>query len=246
MPSRPLIYKYPLDLTGVNLNNLVTAEPHTLPAGTNRAIVPNYGAFYSETVIIREVSSGIVLTPVQHYKATQLYQEATESSGKEVCAVIVITDESITSDIEVTYQAVGGEFSYSVKALRDMLDTLDLDERTVVWGDVLGTPSVFPAAPHLHDAGDLYGFEYLVEALESIRSAIIANNEVPVEQLIYQLELRAIAVHVDESAAHFLTKEQVGLGDVENINPLVTNDGATMATTMLSDIENQGTVVYVV
>lgn len=234
MARRPEIIKYPLDLTGVNPNNLVRSEPHTLPAGTNRAIVPNYGAFYADSVIIRDANSGVILKPREQFKAVQLYQEATEKTGQEVCAVLVVTDTSITSDIEVTYQAIGGEFSYSVYALRQMLEDLDLDERPVVWGDVIGKPAAFPPAPHLHDAGDLYGFEYLVAALEQVYHGILVGDEAAhdairqyidhVEQVMRALNAatrrdltNALNDHKgDYSNSHNVTKAQVGLGSVAN------------------------------
>lgn len=183
MGTRPIIYKYPLDLTGHNPNNLVLGEPKKLPDGLNRAVVPNYGAFFTESLRVREVSSGRLLVPKEDYQAVQLYQEATQKSGLEVCAVIVVTNESVDSDIEVDYQAIGGEFSYSVSGLRNLLDDLDLDSRPVRWGDVLGKPNAYPPAPHLHDAGDLYGFEYLVEAIDSLRHAIMVGQEAALDEL---------------------------------------------------------------
>lgn len=183
MGLRPLIYKYPLDLTGINPNNLVMSEPHTLEGGAVRAIVPNYGAFFTEGLVIHDAATGLPLVKYDQYKAAQLYQEATEKTGKEVCAVIVITDPTVSSNIEITYQAIGGEFSYSVFALRQMLEDIDLDTYPVEWGSIIGTPDYFPPAPHLHDAGDLYGFEYLTEALEALRHAILTGDEAAHEEL---------------------------------------------------------------
>ncbi len=183
MPSSQIIYKYPLDLTGINPNNLVPAEPHTLPAGINRAIVPNYGAYYAKSLVVRDTGTGQVLVPNEQFKAVQLYQEATTTTGLEVTSVVVVIDPNVGSDVEITYQAIGGEFSYSVQALREMLTTLDLDNRPVNWGDILGTPTEYPAAPHLHDAGDLYGFEYLVEALDAIRRAVLIGNEAALDEI---------------------------------------------------------------
>lgn len=176
MPSTPLIFKYPLDLTGTNVNNKVVSEPHVLATGNNRALVPNYGAFYSATLVVRDANSGVILIPRTQYKATQLYQEATVLTGKEVCAVVIITDPLVSENVEVTYQAVGGEFSYSVTALRDMLETLNLDNRPVNWGDILGTPSSYPPAPHFHDVGEVYGFEFIVSAIQNLQTAIEAGK----------------------------------------------------------------------
>tara|TARA_B100000929_G_scaffold259610_1_gene223465 strand:- start:4040 stop:5173 length:1134 start_codon:yes stop_codon:yes gene_type:complete len=189
MGARPIIYKYPLDLTGHNPNNLVLGEPHTLPDGVNRAVVPNYGAFFAESLRIREKETGRVLVPREDFKAVQLYQEATQKTGLEVCAALVVTNESISKDIEIDYQAIGGQFSYSVIGLRKMLEDLDIDNRPVRWGDMIGRPSEFPPAPHLHDAGDLYGFEYLVEAIDALRHAIMVGQEAALEELRQYIHL---------------------------------------------------------
>ena len=183
MATRPIIYKYPLDLTGHQPNNLVIGEPQTLPEGQNRAVVPNYGAFYAESLKVRDAVSGLLLVPHEQFLAVQLYQEATEKTGLEVCAVVVVIDPTVSAEVELEYQAIGGEFSYSVSNLREMLDSLDLDARPVLWGDLIGRPGQFPPAPHLHDAGDLYGFEYLVEGIDSIRHAILVGQEAALGEL---------------------------------------------------------------
>ncbi|MBE0438315.1 MAG: hypothetical protein IBX57_00915 [Gammaproteobacteria bacterium] len=212
MANKPLIFKFPLDLTGKSPDNLVMGEPHTLPTGQlNRAVVPNYGAFFSESLVVTDADTGIPLVPHEQFKAVQLYQEATLKSGLEVCSVVLVTDPNVSSNILIDYQAIGGEFSYSVIALRIMLDELNLDERPVQWGDVLGKPLYFPPSPHLHDAGDIYGFEYLVEVLERIRYAILVGNEAAL------LELRQYIEGVEDEIKSFLypkaTDEQAIAGE---------------------------------
>lgn len=235
MSTKPIIVKYPLDLTGNNPDNLVLGEPHKLPEGQNRAIVPNYGAFFAETLAVKDADNGLYLTPREQFKAVQLYQEATETTGLEVTAVVVVTDPLVSENIEIDYQAIGGEFSHSVPALRNMISDLDLDDRPVAWGDVIGKPTAFPPAPHLHDAGDLYGFEYLVSALEQVYFGIIVGDEAShdeIRQYIHLVEqaIRALVKalreelqeHKDDfTNPHRVTKAQTGLGSVENY-PIAT------------------------
>lgn len=241
--SGSIIYKYPLDLTGVNPNNLVVSEPHTLPAGINRAIVPNYGAFYSESLVVREVSTGKLLLPKQQYKAAQLYQDATEASGKEVCSIIVVTDTDVESDLEVSYQVVGGDFSYSVSALRTMLEGLDLDARPVLWGDVLGKPSAYPASPHLHDVGDVYGFEYLLEGIESLRTAILTGDSSYRDTILIDLELRSIAEHVGSHNAHGVSKYQIGLDNVVDKKPMTLSSVNAASFSLFNNYVTNSVVV---
>lgn len=214
-----LILKYPLDLTGINPTNLVTGDPKTLPAGVNRAIVPSYGPFYSESLVVRDAISGQVLTPNVHYVASQLVQTPTLKSGKEVMSVVVVIDAGVADDVELDYQVVGGDYSASVEALQTMINNLDLDNRTVSWGDILGIPDAFVPTAHLHDVGDLYGFEYLVEALEMIRTAILMGDTATFDDLRRSIGIvnDFIQAHlIDHTNPHQVTKDQVGLSSVEN------------------------------
>lgn len=225
-----IIVKYPEDPTGVNPNNLVINEPHDLGSGRNRAFVPNYGAYFTASMIVTEAATGRVLTKGTHYIAAQLQQEATLAMDKEICAVVVITDPLVQDQLLFTYQVVGGVFSTSVSALQKMIEDLDLDERAVEWGAIIGKPTAFPPAPHLHDIGDLYGFEYLVEALDALRNAILIGDEAAHDELRQYIRyedglLRASIAELkgqfdahanDFNNPHKTTKAQVGLGSVED------------------------------
>lgn len=196
MGTRPIIHKYPLDRTGRHPDNLILGEPHVLPSGINRPIVTNYGAYFTESLVVRDAGTGTILTPREQYVAAQLYQDATAYTGKEVCSVIVITDLTVSSEVEVDYQVIGGEYTTSVRAMRELIHDLDLDNRPVAWGRILGKPKGYPSGPHLHDAGDLYGMEYLVEAIERIRHAILVGNDDTLQelyQLIYGIESALLA-----------------------------------------------------
>ncbi|MND22218.1 hypothetical protein D3C81_144660 [compost metagenome] len=231
-----IIVKYPEDPTGINPNNLVINEPHDLGSGRNRAFVPNYGAYFTESMIVKEVATGRVLTKGTHYIAAQLQQEATLAMDKEICAVVVITDPTVQDQLLFTYQVVGGVFSTSVSALQKMIEDLDLDERAVEWGAIIGKPTAFPPAPHLHDIGDLYGFEYLVEALDALRNAILIGDEAAHDELRQYIQyedglLRASIAELkgqfdahaqDFNNPHKTTKAQVGLGNVDNYGTATT------------------------
>jgi hypothetical protein len=225
-----IILKYPEDPTGINPNNLVINEPHDLGPARNRAFVPNYGSYFTESMIVTEAATGRVLTKGVHYIAAQLQQDATLAMDKEICAVVVVTDPAVRDSLLFTYQVVGGVFSTSASALAKMIENLDIDERAVEWGSILGKPTAFPPAPHLHDIGDLYGFEYLVEALDALRNAILIGDEAAHDELRqfinYQdgllqaqiTEQRAdFEAHENNKAnPHAVTQAQVGLGLVQN------------------------------
>jgi len=188
MPATTLIYKYPLDLTGVSPDNLVLNEPYVLKDAINRIIVPNYGAFFSDSVKVRDLDSGLELRPDQ-FKCVNLYQNATERSGLEVTTFIVIVDDLVNSNVEIDYQVIGGEFSYSASSVRDLIESQDIEQRPVDWQNVLDKPQFFPPSFHLHDIGDMYGFEYLVESLAQLRYAILTGDEAALLQLRQHIDL---------------------------------------------------------
>lgn len=240
--STPIVLKYPYDPTGVADTNLVTGEIHTVPRSKNRAFATNHGPFYTKNLVLRG-PDGTVLTAHTDYLALQLYPEASQATGQEVCAIIQIINDQIAGDISVDYHVVGGEYSISAQALKDLIDQLEIDNRPVAWADVIGKPSQFPPSPHMHDAADLYGMQHVVIALEDLRSAIL-QGDVASHDLIYQAleNLRVYSVaaikdlsdvvqtHVrDANNPHVTTKAQVGLGSVDNF-PTASVDEATAGT----------------
>lgn len=225
-----IVNKYPLDLTGTSPENLVLGEPHTLEPGLNRAAVPRYGAFYTESLAVRDASTGELLTPNDQYVPIMYYAEPSERSGKEVCTGIIVTDGTVANEITIDYQVVGGDYANITQIIIDLIENLNLDDREVTWGDLLGRPDAFPPAPHLHDLGDIYGFEYLVQQLELIRQAILYGDVESHEEIRQQIEARyqaaltraeEVRTQLEEHSArtdnpHEVTKAQTGLGNVSN------------------------------
>lgn len=194
----PLVIQYPLDPTGVNPNNLVQNEPHELIANrTFRAIAPNYGAFFTESLQVFDAASGQQLTDgtngtVRQYYACEYYEQPSERYGKEICAIIMIVDPAVSNNVTINYQNLGGPYGTSAQAIIQMIEALGLDNRPVAWGDIIGVPSELPPSKHLHDVGDVYGFEYVVHALDRIRDAIEIGDQVS-HDIIYAYIDAAIA-----------------------------------------------------
>lgn len=180
----PLIVRYPLDPTGTNPNNLVTGEIQNLTPNRNvRAIATLYGAFFTQSLVVTDTATNQVLTPGTQYYAAELYELPTARYGKEICAVILITDPTVSNQVSLQYQALGGPYGTSATAIVQQIENLQLDTRPVAWGDILDRPSEFPPAFHLHDIGDVYGFEYLVHAIDRVRDAIEVGDSAQFSQI---------------------------------------------------------------
>jgi hypothetical protein len=229
MSTRPLIAKYPLDKTGISPTNKVIGEVRELNTSRERAFVPFGGPFYADTMKLYNNETGKKLVAVDDYILCQPFQQAALRTGKDVqCVVWIKVAAPIT--VRCEYQVVGGEYSWNIEALVQMINEIDLDGRPIQWGAIIGKPTAYPPAPHIHDIGDSYGWEYVVFQLEGIRTAILVGDEASHDELRTQIksvrdELDLLIEGVDDKVdthiarrdnPHQTTKVHVGLGSVED------------------------------
>ena len=195
--SLPIIVRYALDPTGTNVDNLVVGEEHTLTKRLNRTITPVYGAYYEDSVIITDMVTNKVLTKGIQWYPGELYEVPTAKYGKGIFALIIITDTEVSNNVQIQYQALGGEYCNYTETIMDLIENLDLDKRPVHWPNIIARPAEFPPSKHLHDVGDVYGFEYLVHAMDRIRSAIEFGDEISHSR---------IYLYIDQKFAEFETR----------------------------------------
>lgn len=177
MPQTLLQTRYPFDKSARSPNNFVQDEPHALITGRERRIViPTYIPFYVESVIITDTLTNRVLTK-DDYLVADFSETIQRDTGKEVATTIVITNKNISDNITVSYQTVGGMYALSFgDVLKQQLDNLAKDKRPVIWDNIIAKPEFWPPAPHMHDIGDIYGFEYLVYAIDRLRQALLLGD----------------------------------------------------------------------
>jgi hypothetical protein len=180
----PPLLRYPLDITGVNPDNFVSAEPHTLQPVLFKALATTYGAFYTDSVIVTDTLNNRVLAKDVHFVCTELLDAVSELYGKEVCYLILITDPTVSTQVSVSYQALGGPYTRSADAIVNIYNLITNDTRPAEWPNIIGKPDRFVPGPHLHDIGDVYGFEYLVNSMERIRRAIQLSDSPVFEQVL--------------------------------------------------------------
>ena len=169
------IIQYPLDPTGINIDNLVSNELHTLIIRPLRYLVPNYSAFYADSMVIKDVDTNAILNSNQWYP-TELQEEPTSLYGKGVYKALIINDASIGINVLLTYQSVGGKYSDSDLPLEEFAATTDLYGKPINFSDIAGIPKTFLPLSHLHDSKNIYGFEFIVKVLQGV-VAKIGNNK---------------------------------------------------------------------
>ena len=135
MSSMSPVIKYQLDLTGKSPNNLVHDEIHKLKPAMNRVLVPKYGCFFtSVNMKLRDVETGYILAPEVDYKPIMYHADATDRMGQEVCGGIVITNPAVSDHVAFTYQVCGGVYIKITELLVELIQNLNLDNRTILWG----------------------------------------------------------------------------------------------------------------
>ena len=224
--TNPVI-RYPLDGTGISPNNFVNNEPHVLQPLRIRALAPTYGAYFTESLRIYDTSTNTLLNNNQ-YVCTELATVPTEIYAKEICYLILIIDPLVSNNVSISYQALGGPYNSNGDAVIQIYNSINANANPVAWPDIIH-PAVFPPEPHLHDIGDVYGFEYIVEALDRIRNAILLADSPGFESILSWLtgQLSSMQQTMDarlnalQSTAS-ITKATIGLGNVDNFATATT------------------------
>jgi len=179
-----LLTRYPLDPTGLSNNNRVNNEIHTTTNRQIRAIAPTYGAFFTTSVSVVDATTNATLTKNTDYITTELLQEATLRYGKELCLLILIINPSVSQNIRISYNVLGGAYQNLSQEIQLLYENILNDGRPVNWNDIQNKPYEFPPSLHNHLLADVVGFEPLVTALERIRNAIILSDVPAFEAII--------------------------------------------------------------
>lgn len=179
------IPRFELDITGLNPSNLIIDEPHVLSSRDVRSVSPLYGPYFNESVVVKDGAT--VLVKDIDYQLTELHQEATLKYGKEISTVILIINPSVSSNVTITYQTLGGHYINDGAIIANLYESVINDNRPVNWNNVFNKPSFYPPTLHRHLLEDVYGFEAVVDALERIRNAITLGQLDLVLALIEEL-----------------------------------------------------------
>lgn len=174
-PSRPF------DPTAMSLLNLIIHEKRPLGELGKYIFVPSHGPYYSESLSV--YAGARLLVRNKDYRTLVHHPRATGETGKEVSVCIQVLDTSLT-EIDITYQAVGGEYQNLfeiVKLIKDSNGQQVL--RTILWHEIIGKPLTFNPAAHWHVVWDIEGWEALITPIDQIRNALIFKKQQAYRQL---------------------------------------------------------------
>lgn len=170
--------RYLPDLTAKNLNNKVEKERHHLKRQIkNRIIVPIYGCFYKEKLIVKDVFNKKFLKHGRDYFLGGYRPQYSKYADGEVYSFIVINNDKVSESIEISYQAYGvaavDNSIVTAKLLEDNFSTYDI----VPYNKIKNLPKDFTPSLHYHDIGDIKEFQLLLFYLDQIRFCILADNK---------------------------------------------------------------------
>lgn len=210
------ITKLPFDLRGNLPSNLRTGEIRPLtriPGKTNRMTCPEFGAYFTDSLIVR-TPDGVLLKRDVDYVTTYYYPELGELSGKEVCAIIVVTNPAIGDQIRISYQAIGGVYSLSFSELATILNYVNELPGTIKWEDIINKPLQFVPSAHTHEFWQLYGLESTIENLTFLSKAIATGNKgILVDNAAFYKAYVGIA---QQAIANYHNHVQAHIADVSN------------------------------
>ena len=173
----PIPQRYALDLTGTSTDNLVIGEIHNLTNRKIRSIATKYGPYYTESVKVYDHITNRLLNRNQDYNCLDIVGLPTAQSGKEICSILVITNPTVSAQVRLEYQVLGGGYERSYEAIKKLIDELTDDNRPIEWPNVLNRPVDFNPNMHLHRLGDVIGFEYVVSILEQLKNTIFLGDQ---------------------------------------------------------------------
>ena len=245
MPISPeMKIRYEFDKSGRNPNNLVSEEGHVLNDREVRIISPRHAHFYIESVVIKDKKTNQVVP-----RASYFFDDTSETiaglTGLGAASTIVLVDKTVSKNISVTYQAVGGQFtSIDIPALQSKLNSLNLDNRPVSWLNIANKPDAFPPAEHFHPIWQTYGYEGLIYVIERLIKATLIGDEES-HNVIWEAiggfdaKLEKLKNKVDVDVANLIGDNNTNInGKLEELKRQINNDIVSKVNGLKDALDN--------
>lgn len=224
------------DVTGLLPDNFIQDEILVTVTGSNRLVIPEYGAFFEQDFELRDADTNDVISKDDYY-FSDLYQEATQESGKAVWNIAIIRNPNVNTNLKISYRAFGGPFSRNARLLVEWLKEREQDFiNPATWDEVEDIPKKFAPSFHYHLLRDIFGGEYFEQGLKRIENSILVGNSEIVQSIINEViaklnASRETAMHLSKAIVESSTsevlrtinKKYLGLDLVANLD-LATKD----------------------
>ena len=206
------------DTTGKVADNLIQGEVHSPAPAKLRLVIPKWGAFFSESLVVVNAATFAVVDP-QHYILGDVWEEAQLASGKDVRSCFLLKDTAPV-DVEISYQAYGGLQSRNAQVLVEWLNEhLGTQGTSKDFKDLKDLPAEYQPSEHKHLLAHVFGMEYVVAQLQRLNGQMDSDreNQVQVEYENAKVRVARMAAAVDVTVTALLNnfwtkwKEQLSL-----------------------------------
>lgn len=213
-------FEYDFDPYGENTNNFISKEAHTITAanGTDfNFIVPRYAPFFRRSFVCRNLTTALTLRPsVDYFFGFRFDQVIVSGSSLPVYGAIVFNDPSLSANVEIDYQTLGGEFVQSAADILTLMANTVNDPRTLQWSAVVDLPTEFPPIAHRHDVNDVTTFSDVISAIYDLSDAQAAG---------FNKAMQALMEHInDHNNPHHITLADLGIDELGNLVPATLAD----------------------
>lgn len=169
---------YPFDPTGLLASNRITNEKHVITASSYRDyhfLVPLCGPLFVDNCIVTLKSlDNTVRTLVEgvDFQFTHWFIGASRGCAKNVYGSISFMNTSLTGEITLAYNTIGGEWTLNTPKLIEILADRLHNPRITSFEQVSGKPNVFPVIDHEWNLVDMVGASEIVEAINRVTLAV--------------------------------------------------------------------------
>lgn len=203
---------YPIDPTGISPSNRIIDETKVImPPGqiTDASFfVPRVNPFFRSGLVIKQGTRTLIENV--DYQLVFRSVALSEHFEKELFGGVMLVNRYFEGTVTITYQVLGGDFQNDEYELLERLARISGAIRWVTYDQLIGTPSNFPPAYHMHDIEtDLVDMGDVVDVVERMVTEL---SKAPAS--LTEVNAR-ISSHLMAEHAH--SKAQVSLGDVENL-----------------------------
>ena len=168
----------PEDWVGDKPSNLIVNELHSPVPGKLRLVLPNFGAFYKESLVVTDVVSGDEVT--EGIIMGDPYVPAHSLSGKDAYSCFLI-DDRVPPAFTISYQGVGGVQSRNALEIAEWLhERMQERSGSLTFSELTDFPFAVEPKDHQHLLGHVFGLEYVTDQLKRLKEQL---TNAPVDYL---------------------------------------------------------------
>jgi len=206
------VTQFQFDPTGVNPNNLISNELHSLTEANFRDfyyIIPDNAPFYTNnlSITLKQTNGNLVyLTENVDYLLGLPYYGLTRSIGMPVYGAITFSSSFTSGSISLTYQTVGGPFTTNNNDLYTALAQLGYNPLIAMFDQISNVPPTLPPVSHDQSLNTIMGMDQLVAAINNL-SQSVASQEINMQNQLAVLQANLetyVNQQISQSLLNFL------------------------------------------